>query len=145
VPGTPHHALGGPWTTYAVAGGFAYAAVYLSLWALVAAVFWRFAVRPTETPFLIIGVLGTGAGAAVLQSALAVYLYARWELLSPIVGLFVASLVCGYLLLFVGGESGAMSVLFLWSATIAPPAAVGIAVISLVETGFREAVGWTGA
>lgn len=164
MPGTPHHALGSPWLTaaaatvlaltvvaalvasrsrfsnprrYAVAGGFAYTVVYLSLWAAVPAVFWRFGISPSEHLFFLVGVFGAAFAAAAIQSALALYLYAEWELKAPIVGLFAASLVSGYLFLRVGGESGATFMLFLWSTVIAPPGIVGIGVLGALETGFR--------
>jgi len=122
---------------YAAAGGFAYAVVYLSLWAAVPAVFWSFAVSPSEHLFFLFGVVGAAAVAAAAQSALALYLYAERGLKAPVVGLFAVSLVSGYLFFRVGGESGATFMLFLWSTVIAPPGVVGIGVLGALETGFR--------
>lgn len=125
---------------YAAAGGFAYTVVYLSLWAAVPVAFWRFAVSPSEHPFFLVGVVGGAAVAAALQSALALYLYARRELKAPVVGLFAAGLVSGYLFLRVGGESGATFMLFLWTATVAPVGTAVIAALGAAETGFLGAV-----
>jgi len=94
VPGAPHHAFGSPVLTvafttvlavtvisillgvrsrfgdkwrYATLGGFAYALVYLSLWALIPAVLWRFAVDPSEAPIVLTGILVLGFVALALQ------------------------------------------------------------------------------
>jgi len=127
---------------YATLGGFAYALVCLSLWALIPAVFWRFAVDPSEAPIVLTGILVLGFVALALQGGVALYLYDRWELRVPLLGLFVSGWVCGYLFLRVGGESGSTFVLFLWGTTLAPVALSGIVILAGAEKGARCRGGW---
>jgi hypothetical protein len=168
VPGTPHHALGDPRLTviattvlavvvvgslvvvesrfvnrdrYAAVGGLAYALGYLVLWALVPTMFWHFAVNPMGEPFLFAGIVGFGLLVLFVQGALPLYLYSRWSLRLPVVGLFVVSWVCGYLFFRVGGESGATFTLFLWSAMLAPVGIVAIGGLGTVERKLRRIAG----
>ena len=123
---------------YAATGGLVYTAVYLSVWALTTAVFWRFAVSLTEAPFFVAMTLGFGVVAATVQCGSAIYLYADRSLKLPIAGLFVASWICGYLFLLVGGESGDTFTLFIWSILIAPVAIAGIGLLAVVEVGLSK-------
>jgi hypothetical protein len=168
VPGTPHHALGDPRLTaiattvlavvvvgslvlvesrfvdrneYAAVGGFVYALIYVVLWALVPTMFWHFAVNPMADPFLFAGIVGFGVLVLFAQGALPLYLYSRWGLRLPVVGLFVVSWMCGYLFFLVGGESGATFTLFLWSAMLAPVGIVAIGGFGVMERWLRNDVG----
>jgi len=165
VPGTPHHALGDPLLTalatttlaalaaaalatarsrftdartYAAAGGLAYGLSYLALWAVVPAVFWRFAVDPLANPLPAVGIVALGALALALQGALPLYAHARWSLRTPLLGLFATSWGCGYLFLRVGGESGATFTLLLWSVALAPFALLATAVLGALEAGVQR-------
>jgi hypothetical protein len=165
VPGTPHHALGHPLLTvlattalaavvvgtlavgrsrfsdalaYAAVGGLAYGLVYLALWALVPAVFWRFAIDPLADPAFAVGSVAVGALALSLQGALGLYAHARWSLRAPLLGLAATSWVCGYLFLRVGGESGATFMLLLWSVALAPLAVLAVAALGGLEAGIRR-------
>ena len=165
MPGTPHHALGDPRLTaiattvlaavvvgslasvesrfadrneYAAAGGFAYAVVYIALWAAVPAIFWHFAVNPMAEPLLFAGIVGFGSLVLFAQGALPLSLYSRWGLRLPLIGLFALSWACGYLFFRVGGESGATFTLFLWSAMLAPAGIVAIWGLGTIERKLRR-------
>jgi len=165
IPGTPHHALGDPRLTaiattlitvavvggllvikrrftnhgtYAAVGGVCYGLVYLSLWALVPAIFWRFAATPEGNPLFFIGAIVLAGAILFVQAAVPLYLHSRWSLKLPLGGLVAASLICGYLFFRVGGESGATFLLFLWTLMLAPVAIVGISLLGAIEEGVRR-------
>jgi hypothetical protein len=167
MPGTPHHALGDPVLTltattalslavvssavllrnrstdvrrYTVKAAMAYAAAYVSLWAVVPAAFWRFSVTMENIGFVVV-VLGMATVVIASQAGLPVYLYADRGLKAPIIGMFVVSWVCGYLFLLVGGESGSTFTLFLWSFMIGPLGIAGIGLLGALEVGFRRVTG----
>ena len=164
MPGTPHHALGSPWLTGAVAtllaaaataapialrsrselrpfvvgGALAYATVFVSLWALVPAVFWRFATDPTEWGPFAVGVIAAGFVVFALQAAVAVYLYVGWRLKLPLGCLFVVSWIAAALFFRVGGESGPLFSLLLWTVTLGPAAVLGTLLLGGLEVGARR-------
>lgn len=129
--------------TYAAVGGVCYGLVYLSLWALVPAIFWRFAATPEESPIFFIGIIALAGAVFFVQAAVPLYLYSRWSLVVPLGGLFAVSLLCGYLFFRVGGESGATFLLFLWTMTLAPIAIIAIGMLGAIEERVRGIV--TGA
>jgi hypothetical protein len=162
MPGTPHHALGDPLLTaaattflaagvvasavglrsrlsdprlLAAGGGVAYGVLFVSLWTLVRLVFWRFAAGPTERLLLFAGIVAVGSLVLVLQGGVALYLWSRWDLATPLGGLFVVSWVCGYLFLRVGGESGALFTMFLWAGMVGPVAIAAVVVLAAAEAG----------
>lgn len=165
MPGSPQHALGHPLLTvlattalavivvgslriarpqfddpmrYAAAGGFAYATVYLALWAVVPAVFWRFVADPAGQPAVVAGSVLLGYLALALQAAVPLYAADRWLLWTPSLALAATSWACGYLFLQVGGESGATFLLLLWGVALAPTAIVATAAVAAVEAGVRR-------
>lgn len=165
MPGTPHHALGDPRLTaiattllavsvigglvmvkkrfanhgtYAAVGGVCYGLVYLCLWALVPVIFWRFAATPEERPLFFVAILVLGGAALFVQAAVPLYLYSQWGLVLPLGGLFAVSVICGYLFLRVGGESGPTFLLFLWTLMFAPVAIIGTGVLGAIEERVRR-------
>jgi len=122
---------------YAVTCGVINTAVYISLWVLVPAIFWRFAVTMEDAGFVAV-VLIVGTVIIALQATVPTYLYAKRGLKTPLIGMFVVSWVCGYLFLRVGGESGSVFMLFLWSTMIAPVGVLGIGLLGAIE-GFHRA------
>jgi hypothetical protein len=115
-------------------------AVYLSLWAVVSVVFWRFAVNPVENPLFVVYVGVLSVAVLTLQASVPLYLGGRYSLWSPVLCLFVVSWVCGYVFLRVGGESGQTFLLFLWGTMLGPAAVAGVAVVGFIELRIRRAV-----
>lgn len=117
-----------------LAGGLAYAVGCLALWAAVRAVA-EPATFGAYSPGGFFGFLALATVVLGLQFALPVYLYARWRLLAPMVGLFAATALAVYLFLRVGGET---DVLWLYAVLFGPAAVGSIAVAALLEGGVRR-------
>jgi hypothetical protein len=159
MPGTPHHALGGPGPTIAVAtvtasvcvvgllvglrsgldrrrlaagGGVGYAAVLLALWAVVRVLFWRFA-GVFSNPSTLIGVGLVVAIVAVvlgIQWAAATVLFDTYQIWTAVAWLFATAWVTTYAHLQVGGESGGVFLLLIWATGIRPALLCSIGILA---------------
>ncbi|GAB3327148.1 hypothetical protein EI982_15615 [Haloplanus rallus] len=163
MAGTPHHALGDPLLTGAVAtavatvvtgvacrsrradaraaalrGGVAYGVGFLLLWAGVRLLFWRFAVDPRDSPLVAVLIVGGATLALAVQGGLPLFLHASRGLWTPVAWLFGASWVCAYTFLRVGGEAGAFFLLALWTLAVVPGALLGLAALCGLELGGRR-------
>jgi hypothetical protein len=165
VPGTPHHALGGPLLTgvaatlvaivvaraavgprsgsvrprsLAVGVGVAYGVGLLFLWAVVRLLFWRIDPDPRSSPFFAAVVVGGTGLALTVQGGVPTYLHAKRGLWTPLAWLIGSSWLCVYAFLRVGGESGAFFLLLVWTVGIVPPAFLVLGVCLGVEAGYRR-------
>jgi hypothetical protein len=165
VAGTPHHALGGPLLTGAVAtavaavvtgvaivgrlrrsngrtlalrGGATYAIGVLLLWAGVRFLFWRFAVDPSDSPLVAFAVVGSATLVLAVQGGVPLYLHASRGLWTPVAWLCGISWFCVYTVLRVGGEASAVFLLLLWTLAVVPGALVGLAILCVLELGGRR-------
>lgn len=149
MPGTPHHALGGPLPTIAVAtsiavlcttvllagrraetgyktlavgGGVGYAAVLLLCWTLVRLLFWRFTgeVSTLRSAVVLAGILAAIVAVLTVQWAAATVSFVRYGIRVTVGWLFVTAWVTTYAYLLVGGESGGVFLLLVWALTIGP-------------------------
>jgi hypothetical protein len=149
VPGTPHHALGGPVPTavvatvaasacvaglfaglragvdrrrLAVGGGVGYAAALLAAWAAVRLLFWRFAGDFSDPGAALSLAVLVGTVVVVLgaQWAAAAVLFATYRTRTAVVWLFAATWVTTYAYLQVGGESGGVFLLLIWALGVGP-------------------------
>lgn len=167
MPGTPHHALGGPLETAVVAtvtagactagliagaragvsrrrlgaaGGLGYAAVLLTLWATVRLLFWRFPGVPAgiEGTRLFVAVVGAVTVVLLAQWAAVTVLFVSYRLWTAVVWLFATGWVTAYTYLQVGGESGGVFLLLLWALSIGPGLLVGLGLLAAGEAAVRR-------
>jgi len=118
---------------FALAGGFAYAAVSLGVWAGARFATDSFAIAP---PDVWAGVVAIGAAVLAAHAAVPYYAYARWRLVAPLAGLFGATVLILSLFLRVGGESDPLAIyLFFGVAVVA-----GLCLLAVVEAGVRRFV-----
>lgn len=122
----------------ALAGGLAYAALCLGIWAAARFVTGSFAGSLFEDPALFVVLLAAGTIVLGLQAAVPFYLLARWGALAPLAGLFGLTALVTYLFFHVRGESDPLG---LYALVFGPPLVVGLAAVGLAEVGARRLVG----
>lgn len=167
MPGTPHHALGGPlptavvatgvaslcaavlvfgrragvgYRTLAVGGGFGYVTVLLTCWALVRLLLWRFTSGmsdPDSAPAL--AALFTAIVAVLAaQWAIATVLFVVYRVQIAVGWLFLVAWVTTYSYLQVGGESGGLFLLLIWALGIGPALLCALGVLAGSEVLLRR-------
>lgn len=117
---------------FALGGGLSYAVICLGIWAGVRYVgdaFANFGSRASFAGWVLLGALVLGA-----QAAVALYLYAQQNLLTPLAGLVVLTTVVIFLFLRIGGETDPLA---LYALFIGPLMIGLLCVIALGEFGIK--------
>jgi|APHM01.1.fsa_nt_gi hypothetical protein len=167
MPGTPHHGLGGPGPTIAVAtvvagvcvvglvlglrsglarrrlilgGGAGYAVVLLALWAVVRLLFYRFASDFSDPGSALgVGVVVTAVAVVLgLQWTAATVLFDTYQIRAAVAWLFLTAWVTAFAYLQVGGESGGVFLLLIWALAIGPVLLSSLAVFVAGELVARQ-------
>lgn len=112
-----------------VGGGTAYATTILGLWAGVRLVFWRFAFDPVRDAPVVAPVLVGFAVVIAGQFVLPAYLLVNHKTWTPLVWLFGVTWALGEFVLLVGGESGGLFALLVWTVGLLPPC-LGVLVVT---------------
>lgn len=121
----------------ALGGGLGYALFALAAWTGARAATDAFVVSPVERPGAFVVLLAVGAVVLAVQAAVPLYLYARWRLVTPLVGLFGATTLVLTVFLQVRGESDPLALYALFFG----PLVVGILVlVALTEAGVGRAI-----
>jgi hypothetical protein len=108
-----------------VGGGAAYATTVLCLWAGVRLVFWRFAFDPVGDAPVVVPVLVVIAGQFVLST----YLFVTHGTWTSLVWLFGVTWALIEFVLMVGGESGGLFALLVWTVALLP-ACLGVLIVT---------------
>ena len=134
---------------FAAAGGAAYAAAMLLVWAGFRLVFWRFAAEfPASVPIVAV-VVTAAATLFVLQWGAATLAFLSVRLYGAVVWLSGVTWTTVYAFSFVGGEAGATFLLALWAFSVGPATFLPLAAVAgveyvgrrLVAGGIEEVVG----
>jgi hypothetical protein len=112
-----------------VGGGAAYGTTVLCLWAGVRLVFWRFAFDPVGDAPVVVPVLTVFGVVIAGQFVLSTYLFVAHGTWTPLVWLFGVTWALVEFVLMVGGESGGLFALLVWTVALLP-ACLGVLVVT---------------
>lgn len=118
----------------ALTAGLGYAALTVFTWLGARVVASAPIVDPLTDPAMAGFYALVGGVMLCLQAAVPAYLYARWRLMAPLVGLVVATTVVLFAFLRVAGETDPLSLYLV----LGPVVSAALAVIGAVEMGIRQ-------
>lgn len=122
-------------TRLAIGGGLGYGAFCLGTWAGARYYADAFVTSLFDRPEFLVGLLLVSVVVLGAHAAIPYYLYARWYLVAPLVGLFAITTLLVDVFLRVRGESDPLGLYVLF---FGPVVVVGLCVLGSLEVGVRR-------
>lgn len=118
-------------------GGLGYATAFLAVWAGARYLTGTFTSSFLEHPLNLAAFLALAGLVLAAQFVVPYYLHARWDMVAPLAGLFVATTVVAYAFLRVNGETDPIG---LYALFFGPALIAVTGVLAVLEEGVRRAI-----